>query len=92
MPYRRKLVYTDFYEAYGKLFQAWQHRPSDKGSGQTSVVEGLNNKWRNRVPGLVRKTVYVQSLQDLENRLWMVIHQHNLLCLKRIEKIMTSPH
>lgn len=91
-PYRRKLVYTDFYEAYAKLFRAWQHRPRGKGSGQTCLVEGLNNKWRNRVSGLVRKTVCVQSLTDLENRLWMVIHQHNLLCLKRLEKLIASPH
>ena len=90
--YRRKLVYTDFYEAYAKLFRAWQHRPSGKGSGQTCLVEGLNNKWRNRVSPLVRKTVCVQSLTDLENRLWMVIHQHNLLCIKRIEKLSAAPH
>jgi IS1 family transposase len=91
-PYRRKLAYTDFYEAYGKLFRAWQHRPSDKGSGRTCLVEGLNNKWRNRVSALVRKTVCVQSLNDLESRLWMVIQQHNLLCLERIEKLMATPH
>ena len=90
--YRRKLVYSDFYEAYAKWFAPWQHRPCDKGSGKTSLVEGLNNKWRSRVPGLVRKTVCVQSLPDLENRLWMVIHQHNLLCLERIEKLIASPH
>ncbi len=91
-PYRRELVYTDFYEAYAKLFRAWQHRPSGKGSGQTCLVESLNNKWRNRVSPLVRKTVCVQSLTDLENRLWMVMHQHNLLCLKRIEKLGAAPH
>ena len=54
--YRRKLVYTDFYEAYAKLFGAWQHRPCDKSSGKTCLVEGLNHKWRNRVSALVRKT------------------------------------
>ena len=42
--YRRKLVYTDFYEAYAKFFAPWQHRPCEKGSGKTSVIEGLNNK------------------------------------------------
>jgi insertion element IS1 protein InsB len=88
--YRRKLVYTDFYQAYAKLFQAWQHRPSNKGSGQTSIVEGLNNKWRNRVAGLVRKTVCVQHLQDLERRLWIVFESHNQLCLKQLEKLILS--
>lgn len=89
--YRRKLVYTDFYEAYTSFFRAWQHRPCEKGSGKTSVIEGLNNKWRNRVSGLVRKTVCVQSLSDLDNRLWLVLAEHNLFCLKQLEKIVNTP-
>ena len=88
--YRRKLVYTDFYEAYAKLLCAWQHRPCDQGSGHTSIVEGLNNKWRNRVSGLVRKTVCVRYLEDLERRLWMVFEAHNQLCLKQLEKLISS--
>ena len=59
--YRRKLVYTVFYEAYARWFAPCQHRPCQKGSGKTSVIEGLNNKWRNRVSGLVRKTVGVKN-------------------------------
>lgn len=46
--YRRKLVYTDEYEVYAKLLRPWQHRPSPKGSGRTSVIEGLTKKWRSR--------------------------------------------
>ena len=80
----------DFYEAYVKLFRAWQHRPSGKGSGETCLVEGLNNKWRNRVSGLVRKTVCVQSLADLDKRLWIVLETHNQLCLKQLEKIVST--
>ena len=53
--YRRKLVYSDFYRAYAKWFAPWQHRPRSKGSGKTSIVEGLNNKWRNRISGLAEK-------------------------------------
>ena len=88
--YRRKLVYTDFYQAYAELFAVWQHRPCDKGSGQTSVVEGLNNKWRNRVAQLVRKTVCVGCLEDLERRLWIVLENHNQLCLRQIDKLLCS--
>lgn len=88
--YRRKLVYSDFYEAYAKWFAPWQHRPCGKGSGKTSIVEGLNNKWRNRVSGLVRKTACVQSLEDLERRLWLVLEGHNQRCLKRIERWLAS--
>ena len=91
-PHRRKLAYSDFYEAYAKFFAPWQHRPSAKGSGKTSVIEGLNNKWRNRVSGLVRKTVCVRYLEDLERRLWIVTHQHNLLQVKQLEKLIATPH
>ena len=86
--YRRKLVYSDFYEAYAKWFAPWQHRPSDKGSGKTSIVEGLNNKWRNRVSGLVRKTVCVRYMDDLQRRLWLVIEAHNQLRIKQIERML----
>ena len=91
--YRRKLVYTDYYdctdyyEAYAAFFQAWQQRPCNKGSGQTSIVQGLNNKWRTRVSGLVRKTVCVQPEEDLERRLLLVREQHNQQCRERLEKL-----
>lgn len=88
--YRRKLVYSDFYEAYAKWFAFWQHRPCDKGSGKTSVVEGLNNKWRNRISGLVRKTVCVRYMDDLQWRLWLVIEAHNQLRIKHIERMPIS--
>ena len=84
--YRRKLVYTDFYEAYATLFRPWQHRPCDKGCGGTSLVEGLNNKWRSRVSGLVRRTVCVRYEEDLKQRLWIVIQKHNRLCKRIFEK------
>lgn len=89
--YRRKLVYTDFYEAYAEHFSPWQHRPCEKGSGKTSVVEGLNNKWRNRVAGLVRKTVCVRYLEDLEKRLWLVMDAHNQFQIKQLEKLIATP-
>jgi IS1 family transposase len=82
--YRRKLVYTDVYHVYAEVFRRWQHRPSAKGTGRTSVIEGLNNKWRSRVSGLVRKTVCVQALPDLEDRLRLVFTQHNHQCQARL--------
>ena len=85
--YRRKLVYTDFYEAYATFFRSWQHRACAKGSGKTSLVEGLNNKWRNRVSGLVRKTVCVKYEADLEKRLLLVMQEHNQQCRQQVEKL-----
>ena len=85
--YRRKLVYSDFYEVYAAFFRPWQHRACAKGSGKTSLIEGLNNKWRNRVSGLVRKTVCVQQEDDLQRRLLLVMHRHNQQCRQRLEKL-----
>jgi insertion element IS1 protein InsB len=83
--YRRKLIYTDAYEVYAAFFRPWQHRPSPKGSGRTSVAEGLNNKWRNRLAGLVRRTVCMRYEADLVRRLRLVFDQHNRLCRRRME-------
>ncbi len=83
--YRRKLVYTDEYKVYARLLRPWQHRPSPKGSGRTSVVEGLNNKWRSRLSGLVRRTVCVRYEEDLVRRLLLCFDQHNRLCRQRVE-------
>ncbi len=84
--YRRKLVYTDEYEVYAQLLRPWQHRPSPKGSGRTSIVEGLNNKWRSRLSGLVRRTVCVRYEEDLVRRLLLTFDQHNRLCRRRVEQ------
>src|SRR4028119_773566 len=100
------LVYTDYFGLHrlfwftptimkrmlpsSNFFQAWQQRPCNKGSGQTSIVQGLNNlnnKWRTRVSGLVRKTVCVQPEEDLERRLLLVREQHNQQCRERLEKL-----
>ena len=92
--YRRNLVQAGLHEFLQSPcqveFAPWQHRPCDKGSGKTSLVEGLNNKWRNRVAGLVRKTVCVRYLEDLDRRLWIVFEAHNQLCLKQLEKLISS--
>ncbi len=87
--YRRKLVYTDEYGVYATFFRPWQHRPSEKGSGRTSVAEGLNNKWRNRLSGLVRRTVCLRpgTQIDLERRLLLTFQQHNRACRRRVEKL-----
>jgi IS1 family transposase len=85
--YRRKLIYTDAYEVYAAFFRPWQHRPSPKGSGRTSVVEGLNNKWRSRLSGLVRRTVCTRYQADLVRRLRLVFEQHNRLCRRCVEQL-----
>ncbi|MES2459508.1 MAG: IS1 family transposase [Armatimonadota bacterium] len=55
--YRRKLVYTDFYEVYVSALPCWQHRPCGKGSCKTCMVERMNNLIRQRLGRFVRKTL-----------------------------------
>jgi IS1 family transposase len=55
--YRRKLVYTDFYEAYISALPRSQHRPRGKESGKTCMVERMNNQIRQRLGRFVRKTL-----------------------------------
>jgi insertion element IS1 protein InsB len=83
--YRRKLIYTDEYKVYAAFFRRWQHRPSPKRSGRTSVAEGLNNNWRNRLAASVRRAACMRYKADLVRRLRLVFDQHNRLCRRRIE-------
>jgi IS1 family transposase len=84
---RRQLIDADEHTVYAECFATWQHRPSPKGSGRTSVAEGLNHKWRSRSAGLVRRTVCVRAEADEVQRLVLTFDQHNRLCRRRIEKL-----
>lgn len=55
--YKRKLIYTDFYEAYVTALPRSQHRPGGKESGKTCMVERMNNQVRQRLGRFVRKTL-----------------------------------
>jgi len=83
--YRDKPVVTDGLETYPSFFSAQQHRAVEKGSGQTSVVESLNTKWRQRHSGLVRRSCGVSRRieDDLVERFFLLVEQHNDDCVKR---------
>lgn len=86
--YRDKPVATDFLGAYARFFPASQHRPCDKGSGETSKVESLNCKWRQRQSGLVRRSCGVcwRIVDDLYERFLILVDRHNRQCAKRWER------
>ena len=52
---RNTTYHTDAWEAYATVLPAAAHRPSTKGSGQTSIVEALHCSLRHRCGVLVRK-------------------------------------
>ena len=86
--YRDKPVYSDYLGAYGRFFAAGQHHPCDKGSGQTSQLEGLHTKWRQRQSGLVRHAcgVHRKCEDDLIERFFLLVEGHNQQAAKRWER------
>jgi IS1 family transposase len=79
LDYRDKPVYTDHWSAYARFFAEGKHHACDKGSGLTSIVEGLNTKWRQRQSGLVRRScgVHPRIKDDLRERFWLLVDSHN---------------
>ena len=77
--YRGRPVYTDHWGAYARLLPEGQHRPCDKGTGLTSIVEGLNTKWRQRQSGLVRRScgVHPRIADDISERFRLLVDEHN---------------
>ncbi len=53
--------------------------PAEKGSGETSLVESLNTKWRQRPSGLARRCCGVSRRveTDLIERFFLLVEQHN---------------
>ena len=93
--YQHKPVVTDGYGAYTSFFDPDQHRAIDKGGkegkgemGQTSIVESLNTKWRQRQSGLVRRSCGVSRRieTDLVERFFLLVEQHNLTSQRQWER------
>ena len=75
---RNTTYFTDAWEAYAKVLPAGAHRPSAKGSGQTSIVEALNCSLRQRCGVLVRKSCsFSKSLAMHHARIKICIDNHN---------------
>jgi IS1 family transposase len=89
--YQDKPVVTDGYQTYTSFFRPEQHRAIDKADGQigeTSVVESLNTKWRQRQSGLARRSCGVSRRieNDLVERFFLLVEQHNITCQRRWER------
>ena len=89
--YQDKPVLTDGYPTYAGFFRPEQHRAIDKGAGQigeTSVVESLNTKWRQRHSGLARRSCGVSRRmeEDLVERFFLLVEQHKMTCQRHWER------
>lgn len=78
--YRQCAVcYTDFWEAYKKVFPSRRHKAVGKETGKTSYIERFNNTLRQRVSRLVRKTLsFSKKLENHLGAIWNFIHYYNV--------------
>lgn len=80
-PYTGCLTYSDFWDAYQKVFPKETHRSVGKQSGQTAHVERWNNTLRQRIARFVRKTLsFSKSDRFHALVLKLFIHHYNSLC------------
>ncbi len=80
--YKHCGTYSDFWEAYQKVFATEKHQSVGKESGQTAHVERWNNTLRQRLARFVRKTLsFSKSDTFHELVLKWFIHYYNLQCI-----------
>lgn len=80
--YKHCATYSDFWEAYRKVFDTNKHQSVGKESGQTAHVERWNNTLRQRLARFVRKTLsFSKSDTFHELVLKWFIHYYNLQCI-----------
>jgi insertion element IS1 protein InsB len=77
--YRTCLTFSDFWDAYAKVFNTGKHQSVGKETGETAHVERWNNTLRQRLGRLVRKTLSF-SKSDIfhEAVLKIFLHYYNL--------------
>ena len=80
--YRRCHSFSDFWDAYGKIFDRTRHQSVGKDSGQTNHVERWFNTLRQRLARFVRKTLSF-SKSDRFHAMFLrfFIHHYNLSCI-----------
>jgi len=72
------ICYTDFWEAYAKVFPSKRYRAVNKGSKLTNYIERLNCTLRQRISRFVRKTLsFSKKLKNNIGSTWNFIHDYN---------------
>jgi len=86
--YRHCHTFSDFWEAYQKVFPEETHQAVGKESGQTNHVERWNNTLRQRLARFVRKTLSFSKSDYFHNLvLKLFIYRYNRLRLVAISQI-----
>ena len=79
--YQECCSYSDFWEAYQKVFPTDTHQCVGKESGQTAHVERWNNTLRQRLARFVRKTLSFSKSDTFHQlALKLFVHNYNTQC------------
>jgi insertion element IS1 protein InsB len=80
--YKRCHTFSDFWDAYGKVFPKATHRMVGKGAGETCHMERWNCTLRQRLARFVRKTLSFSKSDVMhEVVLKCFIVDYNLSCI-----------
>ena len=70
--------YTDYWDAYKKVFPTKRHKAVGKETGLTNHIERFNNTVRQRVSRLVRKTLsFSKKTENHIGAIWLFVHHYN---------------
>lgn len=84
--YRQCAVcFTDFYQVYNSVLPSKRHKAVGKETGQTALIERLNNTFRQRCSRLVRKALsFSKKLRNHIGAIWLFIHDYNARICARL--------
>jgi IS1 family transposase/transposase-like protein len=83
-PYKRCHSFSDFWDAYQRVFATDRHQSVGKDSGQTSHIERWFNTLRQRLARFVRKTLSFSKSDQFHAFVFrLFVHQHNLACISQ---------
>jgi insertion element IS1 protein InsB len=83
--YKQCHTFSDFWDAYQRVFPADTHRSASKASGQMAHVERWNNTLRQRLARFVRKTLSFSKSDEMHEKvLKLFIHNYNRERLRQV--------
>src|SRR5579871_4541648 len=79
------VCFTDFYQVYNSVLPSKRHKAVGKQTGQTALIERLNNTFRQRCSRLVRKALsFSKKLRNHIGAIWLFIHDYNARICARL--------
>jgi IS1 family transposase/transposase-like protein len=82
LAYTRCHSFSDFWDAYRRIFARDRHQSVGKDSGQTAHIERWFNTLRQRLARFVRKTLSFSKSDKLHESVFrLFVHHYNLTCI-----------